>query len=47
MFIPIPPDALREIVVNALVHRDYEKDEPIVIEIEETRICVRNPGGFG
>ena len=43
---PYPPNALREIVVNALVHRDYEKDEPIVIEIEETYICVRNPGGL-
>ena len=43
---PYPPDALREIVVNALVHRDYEKEEPIVIEIEETCIRVRNPGGL-
>lgn len=43
---PYPPDALREIVVNALVHRDYEKDEPIVIEITETCIRVRNPGGL-
>ena len=43
---PYPPDALREIIVNALVHRDYEKDEPIVIEIEETCIRVRNPGGL-
>jgi predicted HTH transcriptional regulator len=43
---PYPPNALREIVVNALVHRDYEKDEPIVIEIEETYIRVRNPGGL-
>ena len=44
---PYPPDALREIVVNALVHRDYEKNEPIVIEIiEETCIRVRNPGGL-
>ena len=43
---PYPPDALREIVVNALVHRDYEKDKPIVIEIEETYIRVRNPGGL-
>ena len=41
-----PPEALREIVVNALVHRDYEKDEPIVIEIEQTCIRVRNPGGL-
>ncbi|MYA71405.1 hypothetical protein F4009_06410 [Candidatus Poribacteria bacterium] len=43
---PYPPNALREIVVNALVHRDYEKDEPIVIEIAETYIRVRNPGGL-
>lgn len=43
---PYPPGALREIVVNALVHRDYEKNEPIVIEIEETYIRVRNPGGL-
>lgn len=43
---PYPPDALREIVVNALVHRDYEKDESIVIEIEPTCIRVRNPGGL-
>ncbi len=43
---PYPPDALREIVVNALVHRDYEEDEPIVIEIGETCIRVRNPGGL-
>lgn len=43
---PYPPDALREMVVNALVHRDYEKDDPIVIEIEETYIRVRNPGGL-
>lgn len=43
---PYSSDALREIVVNALVHRDYEKDEPIVIEIEQTCIRVRNPGGL-
>ena len=43
---PYPPDALREIVVNALVHRDYEKDEPTVVEIEQNCISVRNPGGL-
>ena len=42
---PYPPDALREIVVNALVHRDYEKNEPIVVEIEQNCIRVLNPGG--
>lgn len=43
---PYPPDALREMVVNALVHRDYERDKPILIEIEQTSIRVRNPGGL-
>ena len=43
---PYPPDALREMVVNALVHRDYEKDEPIEIEIGQTCIRIRNPGGL-
>ena len=43
---PYPPDALREIVVNALVHRDYEKNEPIVVEIEQNCIRVCNPGGL-
>lgn len=43
---PYPPDALREIVVNALVHRDYEKSEPIIVEIEQNSIRVRNPGGL-
>ena len=43
---PYPPDALREIVVNALVHRDYEKNEPIVVEIEQNCIRVLNPGGL-
>lgn len=43
---PYPPDALREIVVNALVHRDYELDGPVVVEIEQTCIRVQNPGGL-
>ena len=43
---PYPSIALREMVVNALVHRDYTEPEPIVIKIEQTRISVRNPGGL-
>lgn len=43
---PYPPDALREMVVNALVHRDYKEDTPILIEIEQTCIGIRNPGGL-
>ncbi len=43
---PYSPGALREIVVNALVHRDYTQTKPIIIEIEQTYIRVRNPGGL-
>ena len=43
---PYPPGALREIIVNALVHRDYTQSKPIVIEIEQTCIRVLNPGGL-
>lgn len=43
---PYPPDALREMVVNALVHRDYEIPEPTVVEIEQTCLRVRNSGGL-
>ena len=43
---PYPPDALREMVVNALVHRDYKENTPILIEIEQTCIRIRNPGGL-
>ena len=43
---PYPPAALREIIVNALVHRDYTQSKPIVIEIRQTDIRVRNPGGL-
>ena len=43
---PYPPTALREMVVNALVHRDYARPEPIVIEVKETYIRIQNPGGL-
>jgi predicted HTH transcriptional regulator len=43
---PYPPLSLKEIVVNALVHRDYGRDELVEIEIEPTRIRIINPGGL-
>ena len=43
---PYPPLAIKEIVVNALVHRDYEIDEPISIEVEPGSIKIANPGGL-
>lgn len=43
---PYPPTALREMIVNALVHRDYAHPEPTIIEITQTDISVLNPGGL-
>ena len=44
--LPYPPLALKEVIVNALVHRDYGAPGPIVIEIGPARIKVSNPGGL-
>lgn len=44
--LPYDPLALKEVVVNSLVHRDYESDEANVIEITPGAIFLRNPGGL-
>lgn len=43
---PYPPLALKELVVNALVHRSYEETQHVVIEVEPTHIRITNPGGL-
>ena len=43
---PYDAQALKEIVVNALVHRDYERDEPVQIEVTSDSIRVTSPGGI-
>ena len=43
---PYPPLALKETVVNALVHRDYASDAPITVDILPNRIEISNPGGL-
>lgn len=40
----LPETALREVVVNALVHRDYTIHAPIRIFILDDRVEVRSPG---
>lgn len=40
-----PPLALKELIVNALVHRDHGSDEPIVVEVHDDLIRISNPGG--
>lgn len=43
----IPEEALREAVVNSVVHRDYfEKGANILIEIFDNRVEISNPGGL-
>lgn len=43
---PYPRLALKELVVNALVHRSYQEPQRIVIEVEPTYIRITNPGGL-
>jgi len=40
----VPIEALREALVNAVVHRDYEVASPIYIKIFDDRIEIINPG---
>lgn len=43
---PFAPIAIKEALVNALVHRDYALDEPITVRVEPSRIEVISPGGL-
>ena len=41
-----PLRALQEAVVNALVHRDYESDQPVRVTVFSDRIEFNSPGGL-
>jgi ATP-dependent DNA helicase RecG len=41
-----PPMAIREGVMNALIHRDYSRSGTITISIQPTGIQITNPGGL-
>lgn len=41
-----PIEAIREAVINAIIHRDYFADTEIFIKIFKDRIEITNPGGF-
>ena len=42
-----PEFALREIIINAVCHRDYFIEEvPVSVEVFEDRVQIRNPGGL-
>ena len=40
------PLAVKEMIVNAIVHRDYARDEPVEIQVEPKSITVISPGGL-
>lgn len=40
------PLVLKEVIVNALVHRDYSSSQPVVITVYAEHIIVSNPGGL-
>lgn len=42
----LPDDAVREAVVNAVMHRDYADLAPIQVEHAPTRLAVTSPGDF-
>lgn len=42
----VPLPALREAVLNALVHRDYGEEGNITVEVYDDRVVVTNPGGL-
>ncbi len=39
-----PIEALRELVLNAVVHRDYKSPSDIIIKVFDDRIIISNPG---
>ncbi|MDX3501288.1 ATP-binding protein [Streptomyces sp. ATCC51928] len=39
-----PPEALKEIIVNAVIHRDYNISDDILISVFDNRVEVRSPG---
>ncbi|MEI6338780.1 MAG: ATP-binding protein [Verrucomicrobiota bacterium] len=42
--LPVPEEALREALLNALIHRDYATTAPVQIRIYPDRLQIWNPG---
>jgi len=42
----LPEEALREFLINALVHRDYTVSAPIRLFVFDDRVEIRTPGGL-
>ena len=42
--LPVPENALREALLNAIIHRDYSVGAPILIRVYADRLKIWNPG---
>lgn len=42
----LPPRVMREVVANALVHRDYAELGPISVRLDDSSLSVTSPGGL-
>ncbi len=42
----IPKEAIREIIVNAVVHRDYDSNASVQIDVFADRVEIMNPGNL-
>ncbi len=40
--LPVPPEALREAVLNALIHKDYSSNAPVQIRVYEDKLKIWN-----
>ena len=40
----VPEEVIREIMANAIIHRDYNDEHPIRVEIFSDRLCIFSPG---
>ena len=41
-----PPTAIRELLLNAIMHRSYESNAPVRFHWYDDRIEIQNPGGL-
>jgi len=41
-----PPEAIKEVLVNAIIHRDYNISDDVLVFIFNNRIEVQSPGGL-
>lgn len=42
----VPKEAIREIIVNAVIHRDYDSNASVQIDLFADRVEIMNPGGL-